>query len=149
MSKGEPAAANQSFTSHILPFAGAGFTKSRAEAQKGESTYLIRAAFDELFRFAQALILMWHADSVHLAPPPFNITGITASERLFLHTRQRNGIFLDETVEPQPEQPFLFSSFFLSIPLTGGRRGGGGGGSKGGSVYHDFSKVQSTQYDVN
>lgn len=72
MSKGEPAA-NRSFTSHILCFP-APFYKDLRLAQKGESTYLIWATFDNLFHFTQhtGLILMSHAVSAHLSSSLFS-----------------------------------------------------------------------------
>ena len=48
-------AANQSFRSHIFPPRSlpALFPTDLRRAQKGESTYLIRAIFDNLFHFTQ------------------------------------------------------------------------------------------------
>lgn len=90
MSKGEPAA-NQSFTSHIFCFPAPFFHKDLA--QKGESTYLIWAIFDNLFHFTQhtVLILMLYAVSVHLASPFFShkLPCITASYFLHRGGRQR------------------------------------------------------------
>lgn len=89
MSKGE-STANQSFTSHVLCFPLLLYKDLRL-AQKGESTYLNWATFDNWFHFTQhtVLILMSNAVSVHLATPLFHIHYcITASNSFNRGTRQ-------------------------------------------------------------
>lgn len=140
MSKGEPAA-NQSFTSHIFCFP-APFYKDLRLAQRGESTYLIWAIFDNLFHFTQhtILILMSYAVSVHLASPFFHINS--------LHYRE-----LDEQDKEENLPGWNSVKSVRAQTRTQQRQAGfsppGTIRTDGGKCLPRLFKVQSTQYDVN
>ncbi len=143
MSKGEPAA-NQSFTSHILCFP-APFYKDLRRAQKGKSTYLISAIFDNLFHFTQhtVLILMSYAVSVHLASPFFSHK-LPALPRATFFTEEEDKEENLPGWRPESERGSdrqAFPHAARSAPA-------------GESVYHDFSKfnrrnVMSIKGDKN
>lgn len=156
MSKGEPAAN----IPHLV-FPSVVFYKDlRLAAQKGESTYLIRAIlflFLITYSTSHVLMLMSYSVSAHLASS-FSFPHINSPhhrELLFLSTEEQEDKRYKKIIKINPgcekvSGPEPESRKHVGDRLASPRSGRSANRRGGKSVYRDsFFRVQSTQCDVN